>query len=436
MIQVPARNLQEWVDYIQTLHFREIELSLERVRAVYQRLYPDGVNFKIITLAGTNGKGSTAAMLSSIYRAAGYHVGKFTSPHLVDFTERYELSGGDVGEEFLLESFTRVEQARAEIPITFFEFGALLAIDLFARAEVDVAVMEVGLGGRLDAINILDADVSIITSISIDHTAWLGNTLEEIAFEKVGIARADRPCVVGIAEPANSIRQHCAKIGARLTHLNQGFSYQPAVDGQTWEWRSGEYRLTELPLPFAQSGVQLSNASTALQGVLELQAELPVAEPAIKQGLAQARVLARCQILSDDPKIILDVAHNESSVQRLADFVARQNPSGRIVAVLGMLFDKEIGASLGHFADLVDEWNFASIAGERGASAKHVEGELLKAAARMKSSDTKRFDNVVAAFDSVFAELKSGDLLVVFGSFYIAGDILRHVRGLGLVPQD
>lgn len=427
-----ARTVEQWVEYIQTLHFREIELSLERVREVYLRLYPNGLPFKIISLAGTNGKGSTAAMLSSIYRCSGYKVGKFTSPHLVSFSERYELDGNNISDKDLLESFLKIECARADTAITFFEYGALLAIDLFASARVDIAIMEVGLGGRLDAINILDADVSIITSISIDHTAWLGNSIEAIAFEKAGIARSQRPCVVGIQEPPKTIIEHCADIDAELKYIGRDFEVQ-YVDGQDhWLWRSDEMLIDELPLPFLQSGVQLSNASAALQAVRELEHDLPVDSSAIRRGLAAAEVLARCQILSSDPMIVLDVSHNEASVKRLAEFLNKQKSSGRVVAVVGMLLDKEIGPSLRHLSGLVEQWNFASIDGERGASARHVREQLEPSVSDQISDSMRCFDKVEHAFDSAFKELKSGDLLVVFGSFYIAGDILAHVRGLGL----
>lgn len=429
MNQASTRTVDQWVDYIQTLHFREIELSLERVRKVYLRLYPNRLPFKIITVAGTNGKGSTAAMLSSIYRAAGHRVGKFTSPHLVDFAERYEIDGENVAEDPLLTSLKKIELCRADVPITFFEFGALLAIDLFATAKVDIAIMEVGLGGRLDAINILDADVAIITSISIDHTAWLGNSIEGIAHEKAGIARASKPCIVGIEQPPKAIVTHCENIAAELKILGRDFSFEHSHLSESWSWSSKELSITDLPLPFAQAGVQLSNAATALRAIQALAKELPVEQAAIHQGLAAAAVLARCQVISTNPMVILDVSHNESSVKRLAEFVRSQQPSAKIAAVVGMLFDKEIGPSLEHMSGLVDRWNTVTIQGERGSSAEFIAAQLNP----KDESQVRCFDAVEEAFDHAISGLKSDDVLVVFGSFYIAGDILRHIKNIGFL---
>ena len=200
-----SRSLTDWVDYIQTLHARTMDLSLERVAEVYQRLYPDGVHYPVITIAGTNGKGSTAELLASIYRQAGLRVGKYTSPHLVSFTERYNIQGQPVAETLLINAFERIEEVRGEVSLTFFEFGTLLAIDLFAHADLDVAVMEVGLGGRLDAVNILDPELTIITSIALDHTAWLGDSLEQILVEKFGVTRKEIPCVIGMQSPPENL---------------------------------------------------------------------------------------------------------------------------------------------------------------------------------------------------------------------------------------
>ncbi|MFT5573544.1 MAG: dihydrofolate synthase/folylpolyglutamate synthase [Cryomorphaceae bacterium] len=427
------RSLSEWVDYIQTLHYREIELSLERVREVYLRLYPESISYPVITIAGTNGKGSTAEMLASVLRSANYRVGKFTSPHLVDFKERYNIDGKDVDDNALLASFKKIEAARASIPITFFEFGTLLAIDLFAVAEVDVAIMEVGLGGRLDAINILDADVSVITSIAIDHTAWLGDTIEKIAREKVGVARAAKPCVVGITNPPVAIQSHCADIGAPMLNLGAQFSYRHEPQSDVWDWVAGGASFAALPLPFGQAGVQLSNASCALMALMQLKACLPVTVSDVRQGLHNAQLLARCQVLQSEPTVILDVAHNESSAMRLNEFVQDLNCQGRVLAVVGMLQDKEIGVSLRLLASTVDEWHFATIHAERGAKAGFVAAQLAAQSGLESLNVSNTYNHVESAFNAAFNALKSDDLLLVFGSFYIAGDILAHVRARGLV---
>ena len=293
---IPDRTVSEWVDYIQTLHHSEIELGLERVSKVYRRLYPEGMPCKVISVAGTNGKGSTAEVIASIYHQAGYKVGKFSSPHLIDFGERYLINGDNASDQALLDAFVKIEQARADIPITYFEFGALLAVELFSAAKVDIAVMEVGLGGRLDAINMLDADIALIASISIDHTAWLGNSIEKIAHEKVGIARSASPCVVGIRQPAQSIIDYCDEIKSDLQVLGQSFDYQFEEGANQWSWQSNQSsrNLTQLPLPFSQNGVQLSNAAIAIQAVDLLNDALLVSDQSIVKGVAQASILGRC----------------------------------------------------------------------------------------------------------------------------------------------
>lgn len=443
------RSLEQWVDYIQTLHYREIELSLERVRTVFNRLLPQGVPFKVISVAGTNGKGSTVELLSSIYDCAGHRVGKFTSPHLIDFAERYTINRNNVSEPVLLAALTRIEEVRADVPITYFEFGLLLAIEIFSQAQVDVAIMEVGLGGRLDAVNILDADIAIITSIAIDHTDWLGDTIDKIAYEKAGIARPKTPCIVGMSQPPVTIREHCEAIGADLQIMEQHFSSQLLNDCDlpVWQWQSlqGGQCFTNLPLPYQQEGVQLFNASLALQAVDQLAGELAVDETAIKQGLHKAQLLARCQILSSAPLVILDVSHNESSVQRLSTFVKQtlakqqarnqQNAdavSSKVVAVCGMLKDKEVAKSLAQLSPLIDEWYFANINNPRGADATYLQHQLNvdEASQAIDSEELTKvhcFDQVEHAYDAARAKLSENDCLVVFGSFYIAGDILLHL---------
>ena len=353
-------KLQQWVKYIQTLHYREIDLTLERVQEVFRRLLPNGVSFKVATIAGTNGKGSAAELISSIMRAAGYQTAKYTSPHLERFNERYQINGIEVADAELLKAFSRVEVARAQIPLTFFEFGTLIALDLFARAQVDVAVMEVGLGGRLDAVNILDADVALITSLSIDHSSWLGEELEQIGLEKIGVARSGRPCVIGLQQPPDSILKYCAENAVDLTMLGRDYSYKQAADGASWSWRHGSKQYDDLPLPFGQSGCQLANAASAIMAC-KLLPDLPVDQSSFRRGISNAVVAARCELVSEHPHIVLDVAHNEASVRHLNEFVSSNRIGGRVFALCGMLADKQIAESLAHLVEIVDEWHFATI---------------------------------------------------------------------------
>ena len=423
-----SRTVAQWVDYIQTLHCREIDLSLDRVQQVYRNLIPNGVDFKVISIAGTNGKGSTAEMLAAIYRAEGYSVGKYTSPHLVRFNERINLQGQPVSDQELLEALERVEQARDDIALTYFEFGTLAAIDLFAQSEVDIAVLEVGLGGRLDAVNILDADVAIITSLSIDHTAWLGNTIDQIAVEKAGIARAQRPCLVGIRQPPDSLTEACRKVAADLQLLGREFDNQIAGE-DAWIYKSDHVSYSELPLPYGQRGVQIDNASLAMRAVECMIDELPVTAAAIKKGLREAHIAGRCQIVKNDPLVIVDVSHNEASVARLREFVVNQKVRGKVFAVCGMLKDKEIAAALMQLNPVVNQWCFASINNERGTSADELVDVFTAEVDPATDSDRlERADNVCEAFDRLYSTLTADDCLLVFGSFFVAGDILRMLE--------
>ncbi len=418
-----ARTLDQWVEYIQTLHFREIELSLERVRSVFMRMYPNGLPYKVVTLSGTNGKGSTAEIIASIYREAGYQVGKFTSPHLVHFNERFNLNGASVDDKSLLAAFESVEASRQDTPITFFEYGTLLAIELFASKGIQVAVMEVGLGGRLDSVNILDADISIVTSVSIDHTSWLGNTIEEIAYEKVGIARSEKPLVLGLSTPPKNMLDYALELGSLVSVIGQDFTYHHA-GGDDWDWsdQAGNV-LTGLPLPYGQAGVQLSNCCLALRAVQLMSEQLMVSDSEIYQGIEKAIILGRCQIVKRDPTIVLDVSHNENSVSRLAHFIQTIiKPSGRMIAVCGMLKDKQIKASLQQINPSIDQWYVASIHNERGASSS----DMAESVSELGARNVEQYDHVENAYDAALATLTTDDCLVVFGSFHIVGDILAH----------
>jgi dihydrofolate synthase/folylpolyglutamate synthase len=432
MSNTEKTSLAEWVDYIQTLHHREIELSLERVDEVFRRLYPRGVDFKVITIAGTNGKGSTAELVASIFSQSGfgetsYQVGKFTSPHILKFNERFRINQDDVNDADLLAAFSRVEAARQSTPITFFEYGTLLAIVLFANAGVDIAVMEVGLGGRLDSVNILDADVTVVTNISIDHTAWLGNTIEEIALEKISIARANRPCIIGMANPPNSIVEYCRKHTIQPSLIGHQFSAELNAEDNTWQWLSSNLEIDSLPLPFGQGGHQLDNAAVAVQTVLTLAGEFPLPNSQIRQGLLSAHLAGRCQLIADNPKIIVDVSHNVASIAALGEFVKSQKITGRVVAVCGMLRDKQIGDSLVQLSSMVDEWCIASLANPRGASAAHIEDQLRNALAsqnKRKELKFQKFASVIDAYNVAKTMLTGDDCLLVFGSFFVVSDII------------
>jgi len=430
-------TLETWIDYIQTLHAREIDLTLDRVDEVYRRLYPNGAPFKVISIAGTNGKGSTGELIASIYNNANYRVGKYSSPHISKFNERYSINGADVEDAPLLEAFVRVEQQRRETKLTYFEFGTLIAIELFARAEVDIAVMEVGLGGRLDAVNILEPDVAIVTSISIDHTAWLGDNIEDIGREKIGIARAGIPCILGMAQPPQSIEQRCAELGVDSLKLGVDFHAIENIEQEetsTWSWQSADHRITELDLPFGQAGHQLSNAALAVQAVYSFAELLPVTDTTIRQAISSAEVKGRCQVVSRSPLIVLDVAHNVDSVAGLANFIAGLRVNGNVKAVCGMLADKQITETLLQLTDLVDEWYFATIDNSRAATASEIAANLQKALTLRAiegsieaEPESHLFDQIIDAYTSASESLQIDDCLVVFGSFFVVSDIINII---------
>ena len=424
-------TVEDWVEYIQTLHVREIDMNLDRTREVYRRMLPQGLDAVVIAVAGTNGKGSTAELLSACYRAAGYQVGKYTSPHLLRYNERIQLNGNDVSDADLLAAFKLVENARETTTLTYFEFGTLVAISLMDQFKVDVAVMEVGLGGRLDAVNVLENDLAIITSISIDHASWLGDSVEAIAYEKAGIVRSNKPVVLGALPALKALTQACLERGGLVHQLGQEFLTDFKPNQPTWRWSSLNKNLVLHALPFGQSDVQLNNAACAIQALHLLAADLPISEESINLGLKTAKINGRTQIVSSNPLIILDVAHNEDSVRALARFVDQQAPQARVRAVCGMLKDKEIQTSLMQIAPLVTDWYIASISGERGSSAAAIStivNELYsspKLSSKHKASTTVcEFENVVNAFTSAQENAEKGDCIVVFGSFLIVADIL------------
>lgn len=432
-------TVDDWMEYIQTLHVREIDLTLDRVAKVYRRMYPMGVSFKVVTVAGTNGKGSTSELIYSIYRQAGYRAAKFTSPHISRFNERFRLVDGDVEDDALLEAFKRVEEHRHATRLTYFEYGILLAIELFEQAEIQIAVIEVGLGGRLDASNILDTDLAIVTSLSIDHVAWLGSTLEEIGREKIGIARANAPCILGLAEPPQSIVDYCRQLGIEPLKLGVDFDLQSTLETDLWTWLGANNRHLDLPLPFAQRGHQLSNAALAVQAVDLLSKIFPVSHDEISQGISAASLTGRCQIVSKSPYVVLDVAHNVESIAGLMNFVEGLKIAGRIHAVCGMLADKQIAESLAQLLPLVDFWHLATIDNVRSAEAQDIQNLLQQGRVENlqdfperdphsnKTSDfqSEIYDTIVTAYRTAEQRLQNDDCLIVFGSFFVVSDIIN-----------
>ncbi|MEX1082488.1 MAG: bifunctional tetrahydrofolate synthase/dihydrofolate synthase [Halofilum sp. (in: g-proteobacteria)] len=414
-----AQALADWLEWLEGLHPQEIDLGLERVGHVAAALGVATPAARVVTVAGTNGKGSVCQLVAAMLGAAGHRVGLYTSPHLSRFNERIRVDGRDADDATLLAAFRRVEHARGATSLTFFEFTTLAALDVFAHARVDVIVLEVGLGGRLDATNVVDSDVAVVTSIGIDHAEWLGTDRAAIAREKAGIARADRPLIVGEAPPAPGLLEAADEVGARVRRVGHDFAY--AADGEGWHWWQDAHAPVALPLPGAGGGYQLANAATAVAAVAAL--GLDPAAPGIAAGLREARVPGRFEILrSEAPggtvEMVLDVAHNPAAASMLAQQLARPT-GGRTLAVLGMYADKDIEAVVAELAPVVDAWFVASLPSPRGAAHERLSQAIGAIGGVIEASGA----DPATAFLSARAAVRPGDRIVVAGSFATVGPV-------------
>jgi len=422
-------SLDAWLTWQAQLNPAEIELGLDRVRVVLQRLQLESPDFAVITIAGTNGKGSSAAMLQSIYHTAGYHVGVYTSPHLLRYNERITLNGVEADDALLCDVFEQIETARCadndEVPLTYFEFGTLAAIVIFQQARVDIAVLEVGLGGRLDAVNVIEPDVALVTMVDVDHQSWLGSDRETIAREKAGIYRANLPAICAEPGPARSLIAHAAAIGAQYYGLNGQFSYglNNKANNGSWHWQCDQQQYDALP-PLGLSGAfQLQNAAGVLMAVTLLQSRFPVVLNAVETGLKQVQVAGRLQRITFDGSLaqveyLLDVAHNPSSAQALSEALAERPCAGETHAVVAMLADKDIAAVIAMMVPVVDRWNVASLDASlcyRGAAAEAITASLSIVSDSLVVSS---FGDVAAATAAALENARAGDRVVIFGSFY------------------
>jgi len=403
--------LAAWLYYLERLHAKTIDLGLERVGSVAAHLQLLQPAPWVFTVAGTNGKGTTCRLLEMILQAAGYSVGVFSSPHLLRYTERVRIQGEELPEERHSEAMAAIEAGRGDISLSYFEFGTLAALWLFKQARLDVVILEVGLGGRLDATNIVDADVSVITSIGLDHTELLGPDRESIGREKAGILRGGKPAVIGEPDRPASIDLQGQTVGAQLYCRDRDWWFER--DGDSWTWRDGERSLTHLPLP----AIPLANAATALAALRR--SALKVDEAAIRQGLETASLPGRFQIVGRQPLCILDVAHNPHAAGYLSTQLAQLAVEGKVRAVVGMLLDKDIPATLDCLRGQVDEWYCASLDGPRGASAAQVAAHLDQA---------RRFDDVTAAWRQALQDADPRDCVLVFGSFHTVAPVLAMVN--------
>jgi len=415
-------SLDDWLAYISAQHPSNIALGLDRVREVQGRMRLDLRGAKII-VGGTNGKGSTCAMLERILLEAGYRTGTYTSPHILKYNERVRLAGEDVDDAKLVRSFERVEAARGTIPLTYFEFGTLAALAIFEEAKVEAMVLEVGLGGRLDAVNVVDADVSIVASVDIDHVDWLGGDRESIGFEKAGIFRAGRPAIFGDTDPPKRLVEHARTIGADLQVLGRDFRIE--AHPRQWDFVGRRGAKHSLPIPALRGRWQLKNAAAALAALDEIGARLPVSIGEIRRGLTNVRLAGRLQALPGRPAILLDVAHNPHAARALADALGEMGYAERTFAVFAMLGDKDIGGVIDAVRARIDRWYVSSTESERAAPAAEV-AKLL--AARGAAEATRTFATVEAALAAAREDAGPNDRIVVFGSFTTVAEALRTAR--------
>ena len=419
------RTLSEWLAYCERLHPTAIDMGLERVGQVAKRM---GIAFKcpVITVAGTNGKGSTCAMLESVLRQAGYRTGVYTSPHLVQFEERLRLLGEPVDASELIASFADVERARGGISLTYYEFSTLAILQVLMQRALDVVILEVGLGGRLDAVNLIDADCAVITSIDLDHMELLGPDRESIGYEKAGILRGGRPAVVSDPAPPQSILRRAAELGVDLWRSGVDFSF--SGDPQQWGWAAsaarGGRRYSGLAYPALRGANQLVNAAGVLAALATLRERLPITAQAVRNGLAFVELPGRFQIVPGSPALVLDVAHNPHSVSALALNLDAMGFYPRTHGVFGVMADKDLAPMFARIGPLIDRWYFTDLPTPRAASAVDLMARWRSAELRRDVSASTH-QNPAFALRAAVAAADPADRIVVFGSFYTVGGVLQ-----------
>ena len=411
-------RLSDWLEWQSKLHPSAMDLGLERCSKVAKRLGLDSLDAKVVSVAGTNGKGSCVVTIEAMLRAAGQSVGAYLSPHLSRYNERIRINGEDAEDELLVEVFSLVDEARSGTSLTFFEFGTLAAVLLFARAKLDVVLLEVGLGGRLDAVNLFDADVSVVSAIGIDHVEWLGHDRESIGREKAGIQRIGRPCVIGDRVPPASVLAHAQAVQAPAFVLGRDFQAQSA--GCRWRWSFDDTEFDDLPLPALAGEHQIDNAATAMMAIHCLNEALTLEH--VCTGLRSTRLPGRFQVVSEGPDIIVDVAHNPHAARVLASALSQRVCRGRTVALVAMFKDKDIADSVLAMVDQVDEWYVAALDGPRGSTVSEVAARLEE---MPQASVVYLFDSVAAAFAEALPRLERDDRLIAFGSHTTVAEVVR-----------
>ena len=414
-------SLKDWLDWQESLHPLAIDMGLERTAQVYHALNPDCIKPPTITVAGTNGKGSCIAYLEAIYRAQGYRVGAYSSPHILKYNERIKIDGKPVSDELICEAFARIESVRGNTSLSYFEFGTLAALDIFWRSGLDVQLLEVGLGGRLDAVNIVDPDVSLISSIGIDHVDWLGATREAIGQEKAGIFRAKTPAIVGDCNPPESLLQSAVDKDAQLYCIGKDFGYKKNTTD--WDWFAGDLHIDHLPEPGLKGEHQYRNASAVILAVEVLAKSLPVSDMSIRTGLKNTLLPGRFQLINDKIPVLLDVGHNPEAVKTLVDYLNMTFPGKKIHAVFSMMKDKDIAGVLEIMNPVVYDWFFAPLTNPRAAT-EPLMREIFSQSSVARVSFG--FTGFAEAFNAAKNQAQEDDLLLVFGSFFLVSDCLNE----------
>ena len=417
-------SLADWLDTIEQQHPKTIELGLDRVREVAVRMGLNKPAKRVIAVGGTNGKGSTVAFIEAIARAHGWKTGAYTSPHLLRYNERVRIDGADVDDAALVDGFEAVGAARGDTPLTYFEYGTLCALWLFARAKLDLAVLEVGLGGRLDAVNIVDADVAVITTVDLDHQDWLGDNIEAIGFEKAGIARPFKPLILGDDDPPASVLRHAYAIGAQAWRMSSDFFAEP-LDAATWRWREVGHAMT-LPRPALEAPVQLRNAACAVTALRALPGH--IRREAFAEGIANAQMIGRLQRFQrDGVEVVVDVGHNPQAARALAAW-QRAQPRRHTVAVYAALADKDAAGVVSALSGQVDGWQLAGLAdaGSRGQDAASLRQRLAGTGA----AAAEAHEHPAAALEAALQAAAPDGRVLVFGSFHLTAVGLRWLNGV------
>jgi dihydrofolate synthase/folylpolyglutamate synthase len=422
----PPSTLAEWLAYLETLHPKTIALGLERVESVASRLNVEPV-CPVITVAGTNGKGSTCALLEQMLLADGYRVAMYTSPHLLRYNERVRIDGVEASDAALRDAFAAVEAVRAGTPLTYFEFGTLGALWLFARQKLDALILEVGLGGRLDAVNIVDPDVAVVTTVAIDHVDYLGATREDIGHEKAGIFRPAEPAICADPNPPSSLIAHAAAIGATLVRIGRDYGY--TAQSAQWDyWGPGGAR-NGLPYPALRGNYQLANASTALCAADALRDRIPLSMGAVRAALVGIEWPGRFQVLPGRPVTVLDVAHNPQAAHAFADNLGGMGFHPRTIAVFGIMSDKDIDAVIAPLIPRVDRWEVATLPPPRGSSAEALRQRLQDAG--VAPGAVREHVDPAAAYRAAREEAAEADRIIVFGSFLTVAAVLAAKKRSG-----